>query len=71
MLKGPPMTPYERERRRHAKPVSITISTKVPSKWRFVDLETRNIWRWDEKKGRFKAVELATDSSFHLTRDGK
>jgi hypothetical protein len=26
------------------KPVDLTISTKVPSKWAFVDMETGDIW---------------------------
>jgi hypothetical protein len=28
-------------------PVDITIRTRVPSKWRFVDQETGEVWRWD------------------------
>lgn len=31
----------------------ITISTRVPGKWRFVDLETGRAWSWD---GRFREV---------------
>lgn len=30
--------------RRTTKPVQITINTRVPSKWRFVDLETGEVW---------------------------
>lgn len=49
---------WEKERQAHKKPVDMTISSRVPSKWRFVDLETGDIWKWDEKKGRFYASEL-------------
>lgn len=27
--------------------VTISINTHVPSKWRFTDLETGEIWRWE------------------------
>jgi len=39
---------YEKEREAHAQPVEMTIRSRVPSKWRFVDLETGDVWRWDE-----------------------
>jgi len=39
---------FEQERQAHSKPVVIRIETNVPSKWRFVDLETGDVWRWDE-----------------------
>jgi hypothetical protein len=29
------------------RPVMISISTRVPSKWRFTDLETGETWRWE------------------------
>lgn len=32
--------------------VDITINTRKPDKWLFVDLETKEIWRWVD--GRFK-----------------
>ena len=31
-------------------PVVITIRTYKPDKWRFVDVETGDIWKWDEKE---------------------
>lgn len=30
----------------------ITINTHVPSKWRFVDLETGDVWEFDKDKPR-------------------
>lgn len=30
--------------------VNITISTKVPTKWLFVDRETGDVWRWEDGK---------------------
>ena len=35
------------------KPVDITISTKVPSKWLFVDLETGDVWIKEDGKTTF------------------
>jgi len=49
---------YEQERLNHKEPVNITISTKVPSKWRFVDLETKDIWVWDEKENKFIKADI-------------
>ena len=46
-------TQFNLERNNHAKPVNITISTKVPSKWRFMDTETQEVWQWDEKHNTF------------------
>jgi len=40
-------TKWDKERAKREHPVGITISTKVTSKWRFVDLETGDIWKWD------------------------
>jgi len=37
---------YETERRTSTGPVDITIRTHVPDKWRFVDLETGDVWKW-------------------------
>jgi len=48
---------YKEERESHSKPVKIEINSKVPSKWRFVDLETGDIWKWDEVKGTFIDTE--------------
>lgn len=36
------------------KEVEVVIKSKCPGKWRFVDLETLDIWKWDEKKKQFK-----------------
>ena len=47
-------TAYDAERARNKetnKEVAITIRTFVPSKWRFQDLETGDVWKWD---GTFK-----------------
>ncbi len=49
---------YELERQNHKDPINITIFTKVPSKWRFVDLETKDIWEWDEKESIFKRAKI-------------
>ena len=49
---------YETTRAVADKPISITIHTKVPGKWRFVDLETGDIWRWDNAK---KSLVRASD----------
>jgi hypothetical protein len=40
---------WENERRECVTPVRITIETRAPSKWRFVDLETCSIWEWKPK----------------------
>lgn len=37
-----------KERESNGSLVSITIKSHVPSKWRFVDLETGDIWKWDD-----------------------
>jgi len=45
---------WEKEReknRRLGLLVKIGIETRVPSKWRFVDQETGDIWKWDDKLG--------------------
>lgn len=60
---------FARERAAHAEPVRITISTKVPSKWRFVDLETGDVWKWEqdpeiaEYRGKFtRAIDTIVES---------
>lgn len=35
---------YDAERELNPKPVELTISTRAPSKWRFVDMETREVY---------------------------
>lgn len=48
---------FREERRLNEKAsrtVEITIKTRVPSKWRFVDLETGDVWKWDELENKFK-----------------
>lgn len=47
---------YEEERKAHKEPVDMTISSKVPSKWRFVDMETGQVWKWDEERETFTAA---------------
>lgn len=38
----------EREKNRAAgRMEKLSINTRVSSKWRFVDLETGDIWKWD------------------------
>lgn len=49
---------YTAERKLHDKPVKITISSKVPNKWRFVDLETGDIWKWSEVRKGFIIGDL-------------
>jgi hypothetical protein len=44
---------FERERERHLEPIKMTIESRVPSKWRFLDLETGDIWQWNEQKDDF------------------
>lgn len=47
---------FKLERKLNAKArrtVEITIKTHVPGKWRFVDLETGDIWKWDEVENKF------------------
>lgn len=51
-------TAYDLERQAHEKPVDMTISSKVPSKWRFCDLETQDIWKYDENRKSFVVGEL-------------
>jgi hypothetical protein len=49
----------------------MTITSRVPSKWRFVDLETGNIWRWDEKAGGIGGFKYADDIAItHTTQLG-
>lgn len=45
---------FAQERVRHPKPVPITINTRAPSKWRFVDLETGEVYAWNEDRGRYE-----------------
>jgi hypothetical protein len=58
------MTAYEKERQAHPKPVSMTISSRAPSKWRFVDLETGHIWKYEN--GRFTADGRGEHRSEHI-----
>lgn len=41
--------------------INITISTRHPDKWRFVDIETNQVWRFDpDAKGKpFKIAGVA------------
>lgn len=43
-------------------PVDITISTKCPQKWRFVDLETGEVYEW------VNGLVRQADPDVHLTR---
>lgn len=48
------MTLYDNEREDNQTPVQMTIKSRVPSKWRFADLETGDVWRFDAATGRFR-----------------
>jgi len=43
--------------------VHLSIKSKCPGKWRFVDLETLDIWKWDEKRN---CYTRANDLKFTL-----
>ncbi len=58
MAKTKKPNPYELERQTHDKPVDMKISSKVPSKWRFCDLETNQVYKWDDKRNEFIIGEL-------------
>lgn len=46
-------TKWQKEREANAERlVTFSINTRVPSKWRLLDLETGDIWRWED--GTFK-----------------
>jgi hypothetical protein len=50
MIKTHKYSKYQAEREANfndERLVSITIRTRAPSKWRFVDLETSQSWMWD------------------------
>lgn len=49
---------YANERLLSAGPVALTIRTKVPSKWRFVDLETGDVWKAKPEGGFTRAGNL-------------
>jgi hypothetical protein len=51
-------TVYDIERQQHDNPIDIKISTKVPNKWRFCDLETQQVYKWDEARNDFIISEL-------------
>lgn len=60
---------FRKERERAKSPVAITLSTKVPSKWRLVDLETGEAWAsvevgYSYTRGRVGSVRK--DRSFKL-----
>jgi len=48
------MKAWGEERERNIGPTDMTISSRVPTKWRFVDLETLDVWRWDAEEKRFR-----------------
>jgi hypothetical protein len=49
---------YENERANTPEPFIISITTRVPSKWRFVDLETGDVWEWLPVSQRFVQAKL-------------
>jgi len=40
----------------------ITLHTRKPIKWRFVDTETKQVWFWDDSRDTFKLVDPASDA---------
>ena len=42
---------YDEERKAAKKCTTLEIKTKVPSKWRFVDLETGEVWKYQPHDG--------------------
>lgn len=47
----------ERERNRESSTLhSFGVSTRVPSKYRLIDLETGDVWRWDSIARRYRAT---------------
>ena len=63
---------YRRERDDHratgAALVRIVIETRVPSKWRFVDLETGDVWKW-EPDPRTEGFETGAEDRGRFTRE--
>lgn len=48
----------ERDRNRGAgRLVKLVIETRVPSKWRMVDKETGDVWRWDDKESKWTRAD--------------
>jgi len=58
---------YQAEREAHPECVDMTISSRVPSKWRFVDLETGDVWKW--RDGTFKRADLPTPEEWRDEND--
>jgi hypothetical protein len=50
----------EERRSRRKKPFEMTLNTWVPEKWRFVDLETGDVWKF-VVKGRNSKFSAADD----------
>lgn len=49
----------ERDRNREeGEMITLTLETRVPSKYRVVDLETGDVWKWEE--GKWVRAALAT-----------
>jgi hypothetical protein len=42
--------------------VTIPITTRTPGKWRFVDTETQEVWRWDTAADGFKRMDPQADA---------
>ena len=53
----------ELEQARQQLPTDITIHTRKPGKWRFVDTETGQVWAWDDQRNTFKLADDATQPS--------
>lgn len=48
----------ERDKNRGAgRLVKLVIETRVPSKWRMVDKETGDVWRWNDKESKWTRAE--------------
>lgn len=51
-----------------AMPVSVSIQTRCPSKWAFVDLETGEIWAHDQKRGFVRALPAQIQQVLEVSR---
>jgi hypothetical protein len=52
---------YRTQRVLSTGPVELTIRTRVPSKWRFVDLETGDVWKANpDRPGAFTRADDTT-----------
>ena len=50
---------YQAEREDSKELTELKIRTRVPSKWRLVDLETGDVWRWASPQERAQLMLLS------------